>query len=83
MQWKGRADYEPTEAQKLAEQLVAYVDRKNTTQQAFKVKMDALRKARAEEAELRRSGLFKVRQELRELLTTREEAALVLMRGWL
>jgi len=78
IQWKGKPDYELTEARKLAEQLVALVERSNTTPQAFRVKMDALRNARAEEAELKKSELSKVRNELRELLTTREEAALVL-----
>ena len=82
IQWKGKPDYEQTEARKLAEQLVALVERRNTTPQAFRAKMDALRKERAEEAELEKSELSKVRNELRELLTTREEAALVL-RGWL
>ena len=57
--------------------------RRNTTPQTFRAKMDALRKARAEEAEIKELELSTVRKELRELLTTREEAVLVLMWGWL
>jgi hypothetical protein len=83
MPWKDKAGAERTEVRKLAEQLVILLKRRNTTPQAFRAKMDALRNARAEEAELKASQLSKVRKELRELLTTREEAALVLMWGWL
>lgn len=81
MHWKDKAGAERTEVRKLSEQLVVLLKRSNTTPQAFRAKMDALRKARAEEAELMKLQLSEVRKELRELLTTREEAALVLMRG--
>jgi hypothetical protein len=76
--WKGKPDYKLTEARKVAEQLVALIERSNTTPQAFRAKMDKLRKLRVEEADFKKSELSKVRNELRELLTTREEAALVL-----
>lgn len=79
--WKGKARGELTEAQRLAKQLVALLGRNSTTPQAFRLKMDALRKARSEEAELRRQ-LSEVQRELREMLTPRQEAALALMK-WL
>lgn len=79
--WKGKPPDEMTEAQRLAKQLVALLGRHSTTPQAFRLKMDALRKARSQEAELRRQ-LSEVRRELREMLTARQEAALVLMK-WL
>ena len=76
--WKDKAPSELTEAQRIAKELVALVERKNTTPEAFRRKMAALRKARSEEAELKRQ-LTEARRELREVLTTRQEAALVLM----
>ncbi len=81
IRWKDKAPAELTEAQKIAKELIALVERKNTTPQAFRRKMDALRKARSKEAELERQ-LSEARRELREILTTRQEAALVL-KGWL
>ena len=76
--WKDKAPSELTEAQKLTKQLIALVERRNTTPQAFRRKMAALRKARSEETELKRQ-LSEARRELCEILTTRQEAALVLM----
>jgi len=81
--WKNKSGAERTEVRRLAEQLVALLERKNTSPQAFRVKMDALRKAKAEEAELKALELSEVRKELRELLTIRQQAALALMWGWL
>ena len=80
--WKDKAPSELTEAQRLAKELIALVERKNMTPQAFRRKMDALRKARSEEAELKRQlseAPPEARRELRDILTTRQEAALVLM----
>ena len=77
--WKGKAVGELTEAQRLAKELIALVEKKNTTPEEFKSKMAALRKARSADAELRRQ-LFEARRELREVLTIRQEAVLVLMR---
>lgn len=79
--WKDKTPGELTRAQKLAKQLISLVENKNTTPEQFRRKMDALRKARREEAEIKRR-LSEAQQELRELLTTRQEAALVLM-NWL
>lgn len=79
--WKDRAPGELTESQKLTKQLIALVERENTTPEAFRRKMDALRKARSKEAEIE-GQLSDVHRELREILTTRQEAALVLMK-WL
>lgn len=79
--WKDKAPDELTEAQRLAKQLVVLIGRNSTPPQAFRLKMDALRKARGEEVELNRQ-LSEVRRELREMLTPRQEAALVLMK-WL
>jgi len=79
--WKDKAPGELTEAQRLAKELIALVERKNTTPQAFRRKMAALRKARSKEAELKRQ-LAEARRELCEMLTTRQEAVLVLM-PWL
>lgn len=79
--WKAKPPDEMTEAQRLGEQLVALLGRNSTTPEAFRLKMDALRKARTQEAELRRQ-LSEVQRDLREMLTPRQEAALVLMK-WL
>jgi hypothetical protein len=76
--WKDKAPGELAEAQRLAKELIALVKKKNTTPQAFRRKMDALRKSRTKEAELERQ-LSEAHRELREILTTRQEAALVLM----
>ncbi len=78
MPWKDKASSELTESQKLAAQLVGLVERKGATPEQFRRTMDALRKARLKEAELERQ-LAEAQQELRQGLTTRQEAALVLM----
>jgi len=46
----------------------------------FRRKIAALRKARGKEAEIRKQ-LAEARRELREILTTRQEAILVLLDG--
>lgn len=79
--WEGKAPDELTEAQRLAKQLIALVERNSTTPQAFRLKMDALRKARTEESEIEKQ-LTETRRELREMLTPRQEAVLALMK-WL
>ena len=79
--WKDKAPEKLTDAQKLAKGLIALVERKSTTPEQFRRKMDALRKARKEEDQIRKQ-LSEAQQELCELLTTRQEAALVLMK-WL
>ena len=79
--WKDKNPSELTEAQKLTKRLIALVENNNTTPQQFKQTMDALRKARKEEAQIKRQ-LAETQKELREILTSRQEAALVLM-NWL
>jgi len=74
-----------TEGQKIAGELIDLVADKNTTARQFQEKMAALRKVRSvEEAAKRKKEepLPEAQQELRDMLTTRQEAALVLM-GWL
>jgi hypothetical protein len=81
--WRDKAPGELTEAQKLTDQLIALVESKYTTQEQFRRTINALRKARREEAEGKTQlQLSEAREELRKVLTTRQEAALVLMR-WL
>jgi hypothetical protein len=77
--WKDKAPAELTEVQKIANELMDLVDSKSTKAEEFKKKMDALRKSRIKQRELKRQ-LSKARQELLEVLTPRQEAALELMR---
>ena len=79
--WKDKAASDLTDAQKLAKELIALVEKQYTSPEQFRRTMDALRKARKEEEKIKRK-LSEAQQELRELLTTRQEAALVLM-NWL
>jgi hypothetical protein len=79
--WKDKDPGELTDAQKLAQQLITLVENNNTTPEQFRKKMDVLRKARKEEVEIKKQ-LADAQKELRDLLTTRQEAALVLMK-WL
>ncbi len=79
--WKDKDQSELTDAQKHAQQLIALVENNNTTPEQFRRQMDTLRKARKEEDQIERK-LAEAQKELRELLTPRQEAALVLM-NWL
>ena len=79
--WEDKDSSELTAAQKLAKQLIALVENKNTSPEQFRRMMDALRKARREEDQIKKQ-LSEAQQELREVLTTRQEAALVLQK-WL
>jgi len=79
--WKYKPLFELTEAQRLARQIRILLEKKDTSPQVFRRKVTALRKARSEQAEIRKQ-LVKARRELREILTTRQEAILVLL-GWL
>ena len=81
--WKDKAPAELTEAQKIANELIDLVDSKSTKAEEFKNQMDALRKSRSKQRskqdELNRQlSKAKARQELREVLTPRQEAALEL-----
>jgi hypothetical protein len=69
---------ELTEGEKIAEELLDLLEDDNSESEKIKQKMDALRKIR-EDANMQ---LVKARQELREVVTPRQEATLVLM-GWL
>lgn len=69
------ADREPTEGEKACEELFELLQDKNSRPEKIKQKMDALRQAR----EKARNQLAKVRQELREILNSRQEAKLVLL----
>jgi hypothetical protein len=79
--WKYTPLFEMTEAQRLAKQLRILLEKKDTPPQVLSRKVAALRKARSKEAEIRKQ-LAEARRELREILTTRQEAVLVLQ-GWL
>ena len=79
--WKYTPLFEMTEAQRLARELRMLLEKKSTTPEVFRRKVAALRKARSEQAEIQKQ-LAEARRELREILTTRQEAILVL-KGWL
>ena len=79
--WKDKALSELTEAQRLATDLRTLLERKDTTPTAFRSKMAALREARSKDLEIKRQ-YAEARQELRQILTAREEAIFVLS-GWL
>jgi len=80
--WKDKPLSELTEAQRLATGLRTLLERKDTTPAAFRSKMAALREARSKDLEIARQlagQLTEARRELRQILTTREEAILVLL----
>jgi len=69
------ADRELTEGEKACEELFELLQNKNSRPEKIRQKMIALRQAR----EKARNQLAKVRQELREILNSRQEAKLVLL----
>jgi transposase len=79
--WKDKGPSELTETQRAANRLMALVDRNDTRAAQFQRAMTDLRKARREDAGTKRQ-LAQARKDLRDALTPRQEAALVLM-GWL
>jgi len=79
--WKDKKPSELTKAQKIAVELIKLMEKNNITPEQLIQTMDALRNARKEEDQIRRK-LSEAQKELRELLTARQEAALVLM-NWL
>jgi hypothetical protein len=79
--WKYTPLFEMTEAQRLAEEIRILLEKKDTPTEAFRRKVADLRKVRSKEAEIQKQ-LAEARRELREGLTTRQEAVLVLL-GWL
>ena len=80
--WKDRAPAELTEAQKIAKQLITLVEKKSVAMGTLRRTIDALRKARREEEAKLETQLSEARRELCEVLTTRQEAALVLMNSF-
>jgi outer membrane murein-binding lipoprotein Lpp len=68
------ADRELTEGEKTCEELLALLGDENSKQEDIEQKIDALRRARENAAK----ELAKARQELREVLTVRQQARLVL-----
>ena len=85
--WEDKPASEWTEGQRTAQELIALVGGKNTTDEAFAQKTEALRQCRHKKAAEKKEkniekALAETRQQLRQALTTRQEAALVLMR-WL
>jgi hypothetical protein len=79
--WKDKPLKDLTEAQRLADEIRILLEKKGTPMEVFRRKVAALRKARSKEAEIQKQ-LAEARRELREILTTRQEAVLVLQ-GWL
>jgi len=77
--WEDMPRNELTEAQRLARHLRILLEKEDTTPQVFRRKIAALREARKREAEIKKQ-LAEARRELRENLTTRQEAILVLLR---
>ncbi len=79
--WEDKPRKELTEAQRLAGHLRILLEKEDTTPQVFRRKIGDLREARKEEAEIEKE-LAEARGELRGILTTCQEAVLVLL-GWL
>jgi len=74
----GDFDRQPTEGERICEELQLLLQVPDAGPEEIRQKLDALRKAR----EKARKRLVKAQQELRKILTFRQEATLVLM-GWL
>jgi len=74
----GDFDRQPTEGERICEELQLLLQVPDARPDDIRQKLDALRKAR----EKARKQLVKAQQELRKVLTFRQEATLVLM-GWL
>jgi flagellar biosynthesis GTPase FlhF len=79
--WKKTNSAELTDAQKIANRLMDLVDQDETTDEQFSRQMAALRQCREKQKALE-DQWARAREELRKNLTTRQEAALILM-GWL
>ena len=76
--WKNKPRKEVTEAQGLARQILGLLLRNSTNPDALKIKINALRESRKQEASIKEQWA-EAKSELRELLTPRQEAVLVLM----
>jgi len=65
-----------TKAERLSEEILELIEDKNSRPEEIEQKMETLRKIRQEA----NKQLSKARQELREVLTFRQEATLIMMR---
>jgi hypothetical protein len=75
--WDKKAPSELTEGERACEELLELLEDKGSKQEEIEQKVEALRQARKEAGK----QLAKAQQELREVLTFRQEATLVLMRS--
>ncbi|MHC4241716.1 MAG: hypothetical protein ACYS3N_15725 [Planctomycetota bacterium] len=75
-EWEKKAPDELTEGERTCEELLELLEDKGSKQEEIEQKVEALREARKEAGK----QLAKAQQELREVLTFRQEATLVLMR---
>jgi len=75
-EWEEKAPSELTEGERTCEGLLELLEDKGSKQEEIEKKVEALRKVRKEASK----QLAKAQQELREVLTFRQEATLVLMR---
>ncbi|MHC4535006.1 MAG: hypothetical protein ACYS6K_13740 [Planctomycetota bacterium] len=74
--WEKKAPGELTEGERICEELLELLEDKGSKQEEIEQKVEALREARKETGK----QLAKAQEELREVLTFRQEATLVLMR---
>ncbi len=74
--WEDKAPNELTEGERICEELLELLEDKDSKQEEIEQKVEALREVRKEAGK----QLAKAQQELREVLTFRQEATLVLMR---
>ncbi|MDT8300492.1 MAG: hypothetical protein RQ760_03345 [Sedimentisphaerales bacterium] len=74
--WEKKAPGELTKGERTCEELLLFLEDKDSNQEEIEQKVEALREIRKEASE----QLAKAQQELREVLTFRQEATLVLMR---
>ena len=74
--WEKKAPSELTEGERICEELLLLLEDKGSKQEDIEQKVEALREVRKEAGK----QLTKAQQELREVLTFRQEATLVLMR---
>ena len=74
--WEDKAPNELTEGERTCEELLLLMEDKDSKQEEIEQKVEALREIRKEASK----QLAKAQQELREVVTFRQEATLVLMR---
>ena len=85
--WEDKPTSQWTEGQRTAQELIDLVGNEHTADEAFAQKIDALRQCRRKEAAEKKEknieeAIAETQEQLRQILSTRQEAALVLMR-WL